>query len=465
MTHAGTPRGTRWVPLAAIARHAASVLIGQLAVIGFGIADAVLAGRHGAVDLAALSIGASIYVSVYIGLTGVVQALIPVVGHHHGARNDEGVRRSFQQGTWLALLLALPGALLLGWPQPLLAFSQAEPAVVARAEAYLGWLAWALVPGLLFRVYGSFNQGLSRPWFVTAVQILGLGLKVVLNLWLINGGLGVEPMGVEGCGLATLIVMSLLAAIGFAMLARHPGYRHLRLFDDWQAPRRDLLGELLRLGLPAGAATFFEVTGFAMMAIFIARVGTAALAAHQIAMNIASVCYMLPLSIAIATGAQAAQAMGAGNLALARRSCRQGLALAIAIAVTLGLAMVLLRAPLTALYSTDARVLAIAAPLMLLVGATHVFDAIQCVASFALRAWRIALLPAVAYCVAMWGLGIGGGAWLAFSPPAFWPGALTGPFAFWAANSLALVVVSSFLLALLQRVSAAPATSVDASSC
>lgn len=458
---AALARGARWAPLSAIARHAASVLIGQLAVIGFGIADAVLAGRHGAVDLAALSIGASIYVSVYIGLTGVVQALIPVVGHHHGARDDEGIRRSFQQGSWLALFLAVPGALLLGWPQPLLSFSQAEPAVVERARDYLGWLAWALIPGLLFRVYSSLNQGLSRPWFVTGIQIVGLGLKIVLNLWLINGGLGVAPMGVEGCGLATLIVMCLLALTGFAMLARHRSYAHLHLFADWQAPRRDRLGELLRLGLPAGAATFFEVTGFAMMAIFIARLGTAALAAHQIAMNIASVCYMLPLSIAIATGAQAAQAMGAGNDELARRSCRQGLALAIAIAATLSLAMAVLRVPLTEIYSTDAQVLAIAAPLMLLVGATHVFDAIQCVASFALRAWRVAVLPAVAYCIAMWGLGIGGGAWLAFTPPTWWPKALSGPLAFWSANSLALVVVSSVLLLMLQRVSA-PAASAGA---
>jgi len=150
-------------PAMAIARHAVTILIGQLAVIGFAVADAMMVGRHASVDLAALALGAAAYISVYIGLTGVVQALIPIVGHHHGAHNHAGVRRSFQQGVWLALMLALPGFMVLLWPDPILALTQADAAVLERARAYLGWLAWALWPALLFRVYSSFNLGLSRP--------------------------------------------------------------------------------------------------------------------------------------------------------------------------------------------------------------------------------------------------------------------------------------------------------------
>lgn len=450
-------------PVGRIARHAGSILIGQVAVIGYAVADTVMTGRHDSADLAALAIGAALYISVYIALTGVVQALIPVVGHHHGAGDSEGVRRSFQQGAWLAAAVALPGMALLLFPGPLLALARADPEVVLRVRAYLFWLAWALPPGLLFRVYSGLNQGLSRPLMVTVLQLMALALKVPLNAWLIFGGVGVPALGVAGCALATLIVQCSLACVAALMLSRHPLYRPLRLFRDWQGPRWERQRELLRLGLPVGAALFFEVTGFALMAVFIARLGTAPLAAHQIAANVASVIYMLPLSIGIATGALAAQALGAGDTRQARRVCRHGLALALGLVALASLALVLARAPLARAYSGDAAVQAVAARLLLFVAAIQLADALQCVASFALRSWRIALLPAASYAVGLWGVGLAGGYWLAFAAPIERPGPLSGAAAFWFANGVALVLVCVLLLALLQRASALPWRGAEAS--
>ena len=440
-------------PALAIARQAVSILIGQLAVIGFAVADAMMVGRHASIDLAALAIGSAVYVSVYIGLTGVVQALIPIVGHHHGARDQDGVRRSFQQGVWLALMLALPGFLLLQWPDPILALTQADAAVLERARAYLGWLAWALWPALLFRVYSSFNLGLSRPWFVTALQLGALGLKVALNAWLIGGGLGVPALGVVGCSLATLLIQIALLLTAVLMLTRHPIYRSLRLFKPWSSPHWPTLRELLHLGVPAGVSVFFEITGFTLMAVFIARQGTTALAAHQIAVSIGSVIYMLPLSIGIATGALAAQALGAQQAVLARRICVQGLALALGFALLLGVTLAVARESAAALYSLDAAVLAIAPGLLLLVATMQLLDATQCVVSFALRAYRVAILPALAYAFGLWGIGIGGGRWLAANPPAGWPAMLSGPGAFWFMNIAALLVICAVLVPLFQRVS------------
>lgn len=315
-----------------IARHATSILVGQVAVIGYTVADTVMTGRHDSTDLAALSIGAAVYICVYIALTGVLQALIPVVGHHHGAGDREGVRRSFQQGVWLALAIALPGMTALLFPGLALSWARTDAAVLERAQSYLGWLAWSLPAGLLFRVYSGLNQGLSRPLLVTLLQLMALGLKLPLNAWLIFGGAGVPALGVAGCAIATLIVQCTLAGVAALMLIRHPAYRELQLFARWSWPRWDAQRELLRLGLPSGAALFFEVTGFALMAVFIARLGTTPLAGHQIAANVAAVLYMLPLSIGIATGAQTAQALGAGDRAQARRIWRRGLWLALALA-------------------------------------------------------------------------------------------------------------------------------------
>ena len=437
-----------------IARHAASILIGQVAAIGYTVADTEMTGRHDSTDLAALCIGAAVYVCVYIALTGVLQALIPVVGHHHGAGDREGIRSSFQQGVWLALSIALPGMALLLFPGVALSWAQTDAAVLERVQSYLGWLAWSLPAGLLFRVYSGLNQGLSRPVLVTLLQLMALGLKLPLNAWLIFGGAGVPPLGVAGCAIATLIVQCTLAGVAALMLLRHPAYRELQLFAGWSRPRWAAQRELLRLGLPSGASLFFEVTGFALMAVFIARLGTTPLAGHQIAANVAAVLYMLPLSIGIATGAQASQALGAGDRAQARRICRQGLVLALALVALLGAMLVVLRGPIARAYSPDVAVQAVAVQLLLFVAASQLGDATQCIASFALRAYRIALLPALSYAVGLWGIGLAGGAWLAFSPPPGWPAALSGPAAFWLANVVALGCVSALLIALLQRVSA-----------
>ena len=195
-----------------------------------------------------------------------------------------------------------------------------------------------------------------------------------------------------------------------------------------------------------------------------ARLGTTPLAGHQIAANVAAVLYMLPLSIGIATGAQASQALGAGDRAQARRICRQGLVLALALVALLGALLVVLRGPLARAYSPDVAVQAVAAQLLLFVAASQLADATQCIASFALRAYRVALLPALSYAVGLWGIGLAGGAFLAFSPPPNWPPVLSGPAAFWLANVLALGSVSALLLALLQRVSAVASRAEAAAS-
>ena len=437
-----------------IARHAATIGVGQVAVIGYAVADTVMTGRHNSADLAALSLGAAVYVSVYIALTGIVQALIPVVGHHHGAGDPDGVRRSFQQAVWLALAVALPGMAVLLAPGPLFALVKADPAVAERVRDYLSWLAWALPPGLAFRVYGALNQGLSRPLLVTLLQLGALALKLPLNAWLIFGGAGVPPLGVAGCGLATLIVQWTLALVALGMLAGHPAHRALRLFEHWSGPRWSAQRELLRLGLPTGATLFFEVSGFALMAVFIGRLGTTPLAAHQIVANVTSVVYMLPLSIGIATGALTAQSLGAGDARQARAVWQRGLVLALALVALAGAGLLAARGSLVRAYSTDPAVQAVARHLLLFIVVSQLADAVQCVLSFALRSYRVALLPALCYALGLWGVGfLGGGALLAFRPPAGWPTALSGPAAFWFANGLALLAVAGLLWALLQRVS------------
>ena len=438
-----------------IARDAGSILIGQLATIAFSVADTIMAGHSSSVDLAALSVGAAIYISLYVGLTGIVQALVPLIGHHHGAHAPERIGETFRQGVYLALMVAVPGMLVMWWPDPVLAMTAASPEVAAQARGYLWWLAWGLPLSLLFRCYSGLNQGISRPLLVTLLQIGALAFKLPLNAWFIFGGAGLPAFGAVGCAMATVIINVLLICVGALMLSTHPIYRPFRLWHGWSGPRRTTQKELLRLGLPTGASYFVEVTAFTLMALFISHFGTTALGGHQAIANLASVVYMLPLSIAVATGARVAQLRGAGQHDEAAHAGWQGIGLSVSLSVLVGALLYAVRVPIVAIYSPDPDVRAAALQLFIFIAAYQVVDAAQVTTAFALRSMRVALIPAIAYVVSLWGLGLVGGYVLAFDVTGLAPARLHGASGFWLANAIALGVVSIVLMLLYRRVSRA----------
>lgn len=180
-------------------------------------------------------------------------------------------------------------------------------------EQYLAVLAFALPAALLFRVYSTLNQALGKPQLVTWLQVASLFIKVPLSIWFTLGGAGLPAQGVVGCAWATLVVNYGLMLLGWAMLRRHAMYAPLQLWRALERPDGTQIARFLRLGLPAGLAILVEVTSFTLMALFIARQGALASAAHQIAANLAAVVYMVPLSLAIATSARVSYWRGAGG--------------------------------------------------------------------------------------------------------------------------------------------------------
>ncbi len=139
------------------------VLVGQLAVLAFGTIDTVLLARLGSQDLAALAVGSAAYITVFVGLMGVLLAIGPIVGQLYGARRYEEAGRQFHQGVWLALVLSALGMLVLAFPQPFLALSKVEGEVAQGIRDYMATLAFALPAALLFTVYRGFNSAISRP--------------------------------------------------------------------------------------------------------------------------------------------------------------------------------------------------------------------------------------------------------------------------------------------------------------
>ncbi|SNS98838.1 multidrug resistance protein, MATE family [Noviherbaspirillum humi] len=447
------PADTQRSPLSRIATLAWPILVGQLAVIANGVMDTAMTSRFSATDLAALSIGASVYVSIFVGLNGVLQALSPIIGQLYGARRFGDIGPEVKQGAWLAALLTVIGCLGLLFPQPLLSLAHAPPELADKATLYLRTLSFALPATLGFRIYASLNTALGRPKMVMAIQVIGLVLKVPLNALFIFGGLGLPAYGGPGCAMATTVIAWVSFLISFAILHTSPSYRDFRLFGaGFVPPRAAALMALLRLGIPMGLSYLIEVTAFTFMALFIARLGATAVAGHQITANFATVLYMLPLSIANATSTLVAQAIGARQPQTARHVGYYGIALAGGLSATLGLLVWLLRGVIIRAYTPDPVIIAAATPLFVFIAFYQLFDAVQVTTAFVLRAYRVAVVPTVIYAVALWGVGLGGGYVLGLNPFGISPPMLQGAAGFWMGNSTSLGLVGLGLLWYLRRV-------------
>ena len=436
-----------------IAKLAWPVFIGQVAVLAFNTVDTVMTARLSALDLAALAIGGSVYVSVFVGLMGVVLAVGPISGQLFGARKLPQAGQQLHQALWLALGLSVLGCAVLLFPQPFLGLARAQPEVAAKVRSHLAALAFALPCALFFTAFRGFNTAVSRPKIVMVLQLGGLLLKVPLTALLVFGftlntplgAVHLPSLGAPGCGIATAIAMACQMGAAWVVLRRDPFYRPFGLRGSFSAPHRASLLALLRLGLPMGLSIAIEVTGFTFMAFFISRFGTTPVAAHQIALNLVSVIFMLQLAIGNATGTLVAQRIGAGDAADARRLGWHGVEAGLLIAAVIGCCVYLLRENILRAYTRDADVIAFAMPLLAWVVLFHVADAGQTLAAFVLRAYRVATVPLLVYAFAIWGVGLAGGYAVAFNTTGWTPLALQGAPGFWAAATAGLVVAASGL--------------------
>lgn len=427
--------------LKTISRHAGTVLVGQLATMAFGVTDTIVAGRYAETSLAALSVGSAIYMSVYVALMGVLQALLPVWAELHGAQKPRQLGFSFRQSLYLCGALMVFGMAILLQPAVLLDWAEVPTALRGEVLDYLGVLALALPPALLFRLYSTLNQSLGKPLLVTWLQIGSLFVKVPLSIWFAFGGYGLEAHGVVGCALATLVVQCLMLALAIWLLRTRALYHPYRLWHRLEKPDGPTLAAFARVGIPSGLTILVEVTSFTLMALFVARLGTTAAASHQIAANLAAVLYMVPLAIGIATSARTSYWLGADQPRQARHAVGLGFMLVLGCAVLLTGALLMVRDPLVRLYARSPDVIALAVPILFWVAAFHLFDGLQALGVFILRCFRITLTPFLIYGVLLWGLGLYGGYQLAYHGLGPWP-AMQTPAAFWMAGMVALALAA-----------------------
>jgi len=426
------------------------VLIAQLALMANSVIDTVMAGRLSAVDLAAVGIGASIYIAIFVSVMGVLLALTPTVAHLYGAARHQEIGEELRQSAWVSLLLAAIVVVLLRNPEPLLALSQLTPAVEVKVRAYLDALSWGVLPALLFRIFYGFSTGIGKPRPVMVLNLIGVALKVPLNLLFMFGGLGLPGLGGPGCAVATALISLFTCVLAWAWCGRTEEYKQYRIFARFSPPSAARLWSLFKLGLPIGATFFVDVTAFTFMALFIARLGPAVSAAHQIAANLAALSFMLPLALGNAASVLAAQALGAGDLPRARHAGWTAIGVGVGVGTAVSLILAWAAPDIAGLYTSDAEVRLVASTLIAYVAVYHFVDALQVVAVNVLRGYKKTTLPMAIYVVALWGVGLGGGYLLAFSDTLAAPMGARG---FWLAAILSVALAGSLVTVYFLRVS------------
>jgi MATE family multidrug resistance protein len=385
------------------------VLVAQLAVMAYSVIDTIMAGRFATDDLAAVGIGASIYVSVFVALMGVLLAVSPIVAQLLGAGRDAEIGEQVRQGLWLTLVLTAISVVVFRFPEPFLALSEPSPVVAEKVRSYLAVAAWGAPAGLAFRLFASYTTALSLPRVMMGLNLAGLVIKVPLTWALVFGHAGAPALGATGCALSTAIVYWIIAIAAWAWCAKSPAYARYRVFARWSWPHLSDQRRLLALGTPIGLTFLVDVTAFTFMALFIARLGAVNSAAHQIAGNVAAVMYMLPLALGNGVAVLVAQAVGARKFDVARSTGITGLGLAVVLALVTSASLVVGAGAITAIYTEDKAVRAVATTLLVLVAAYHVFDALQAVTVSALRGYKRTVVPMIVMAVALWGVGLAGG--------------------------------------------------------
>ncbi|MCE2390333.1 MAG: MATE family efflux transporter [Proteobacteria bacterium] len=435
--------------LRAIGRLAGPAILTQAGTMLMGVVDTLMVSRVGTEVLAAAAI-ANVWSSLTLFCsTGLLLGMDPLVSQAHGAGYGRRAGIVLQQGVVVALALTLPVAGLFLLTEPGLVLLGQKPELAAAAHAYL-WVQLPSIPCLLvFTALRQYLQGrtLVRPamW----LMIVANGLNALANWALIFGNLGLPALGLVGAGIATSLVRVFLVLGLWIWVVR--ARLHAGAWVPWSRRALDPAGlrRLLSLGLPVALQLVLEIGAFSGSTLLAGLLSVSELGAHTIALNLASLSFMLPLGIAIAASTRAGNLLGAGQPERVRRSARVAFGLGAGIMLISAGAFIFLPKQLARLYTSDPEVVSFCVLILPIAGAFQIFDGTQVVACGVLRGVGRTRPAAWAGFVGYWLFGLPLGAWLAFSAGAGVSGIWTG-----LAIGLAGVAVALLLRVLFGRLDA-----------
>ncbi|RDS83293.1 MATE family efflux transporter [Dyella psychrodurans] len=398
----------------ATVRLALPLMLAQLAAIGSNVIDAVLAGHVSAHVLGAVAVGASIWSLAIVSGIGMMMSVPPFISQLDGAGRRHEVGEVFHQAIWLALGMGVLLWFAVRHAEPLIKMIGVSPSLYIDVGEFLRAISWGAPALTCYFALRGLSEGLSMTRPSMYFSFGGLFVLVPLGYIFMFGKLGLPPQGARGCGIATATVLWLeMLAFGVYVMC-HRNYHGLGLFTRFERPNRQRIGALVHIGLPMAITLLAEAGLFVAAALLIGTMGEDMVASHQVALNVASLFFMIPLGLAMAITVRVGNAVGRGDAAGVRYAgfCGIGLTLLtqfVSAGFMLGMPHVI-----ASLYTHDKTVVALAAQLLVLAGFFQFSDGIQVASNGALRGLKDTRVPMAITLFAYWLVGMPIGWWLAF---------------------------------------------------
>ncbi len=382
------------------------IAIGQMASTGTAFIDTVMAGHVSAGDLAAISVGASIWITLMVTLMGYLLATSPLVAQKMGSGDHQSIPALLQQALLQALILSAVVWLLIRLLLPVFFQLGLQTDVAHKAAEFLIAISWGLPAFTCYRVLYSYSAALNLTKPMMVMSVLCLLLNIPINWMLIYGHFGFPAFGAIGCGWATTFCIWVNFLLLAGWIRSNEQYRHTHPFHAWLGWKPAIQRQLFKLGLPIGMMFLIEVSAFSAIALLIARLGTVSVAAHQITLNFTSLTFMVPLALGTALTVRVGHAVGANKFDEAHFIGQNGIRLGLSIAVFSGCLMIFCSNWIARWYTQDEKVLELAGELMVLAGIFQFSDITQVVTAGILRGYKITRGPMIIHLASFWLIGM-----------------------------------------------------------
>jgi MATE family multidrug resistance protein len=431
------------------------MLVGQLATVGMGVADVAMTGHVSAAELAAVSLGTSVWSIVLVTVMGIMMAVNSVVAHEMGAGRFDKIAHSVRESLWMGLGVGVLGCIVVNVCTLLFDHIGLEPAVAARASMFMHVISLGMPAFGCYRALYGYTTSINETKPIMVIAILGLLYNIAVNWLLVFGEFGLPKLGALGCAVSTASGMWLMLAAMLGWIKVSPAYRASYPFTRWEGPNWAEIGSMLRLGVPIGVTYFAEASAFGIVSLLVARFGVVEVSANQIALNFGSLVFMVPLSFGIGTLTRVGQAMGEGSPQRARFVAWVGVGLCVSFGLVSAAFIALFRWQIAAMYTSDPAVQATCVVLLLFAALFQLSDATQVAAASAIRGYKVTRSPMLIQMIAFWGVALPVG-WILGRAPAWFPWSPERPMAatgFWIGLVLGLTVAAVLLAWSLQRLS------------
>lgn len=407
------------------------ILVTQVGIFALSFFDTTMSGHYSPVDLAGVAVGSSLWTPIYTGLSGILLALPPIVSQLMGKNEHKGVRFSVIQAAYLSFSMAVC-LLIIGYffLDPVLTSIGLEKDVYEVTYHYLVALSTGIIPIFLYFVLRSFIDSLGQTQITMFITLIAIPINIVLNYALINGIWIFPELGGVGTGYATSLTYWFMFFMAVYIVHKKQPFSSFQLFAHFSRMSWLKWKEILTIGIPIGFSVFFETSIFSAVTILMSSYDTNTIAAHQSAINFASLLYMVPLSISTALTILVGYEVGARRMKDAKTYSWLGVVLAVIIAIISGIILLTFRTDIAGIYTKDWEVLHLTAQFLIYAIFFQLSDAIQAPIQGALRGYKDVNVTLLMSFISYWVIGLPSGYLFAtytnLGPFGYWIGLIVG---------------------------------------